>query len=201
MAAATVPQPAAHLLARGDRQPRGQDNKKTTNSTWVTCGVQGAFGTSNWNYTADITYTENKLTEATHVAFTDAITTFFSTLFGPKLGPDPFYRSQPTYSLELAPISITRSRPPSTQVSPAMPHSYSRTEESLGRAQLTDPTVRRPGGYAGVALRGRGRTARAGTTPDPRFLDGGLIFIPQSPAGPPHALRGTTKVRLRWSSR
>ena len=51
---------------------RAQDNKNTINSIRATVGVEGSL-VSDWRYTVDMTYTENKLTEATHLAFTSTI--------------------------------------------------------------------------------------------------------------------------------
>ena len=61
-----------------------QMNKNTINSIRATVGIQGALGSSDWKYTVDMTYTENKLTEAIFLAFTDAINKFFAPIFGPN---------------------------------------------------------------------------------------------------------------------
>ncbi len=97
-----------------------QDNKNTTNSTRATFGLQGAIGASNWKYIADFTYTENKLTEATYIAFTDKIENFFLTNFaGPQAGFGSGSASRRTTST--GPRTTARSRRPSMQASPAMP--------------------------------------------------------------------------------
>ena len=175
----------------------GQDNKNTTNSTRVTGGLQGGFGASNWKYIADFTYTENKLTEATHLAFTDAITNFFTPLFGPNLGPDPFFGSQPTFIPNYAQL-YTPITPAQYASFTGYATSYSRTEDSLGRVQLTDSQLfALPGGDAGVALVAEGGRQSWEYTPDPNFLDGGA-YLYTAVAGAGHRTRyaGTGEVRL-----
>ena len=62
-----------------------QMNKNTMNSIRSTIGVQGDIGASDWRYLADMTYSENKLTEATHLAFTQAVNAFYAPIFAPIL--------------------------------------------------------------------------------------------------------------------
>jgi iron complex outermembrane recepter protein len=169
-----------------------QSNKQTINSVRGTLGVQGALGTSNWNYTVDMTYTENKLIEATHVAFTDAINAFYAPIFGPEIGGQPFVYT-PNYADFYKPIT-----PAQYASFTGFATSYSRTEESLARGELTDGSLfTLPGGNAGIALVFEGGGQGWDYAPDPRFLDG-QTYLYTATAGSGHRSRyaGTMELRL-----
>jgi outer membrane receptor protein involved in Fe transport len=169
-----------------------QSNKQTINSVRATLGVQGAVGSSNWNYTVDMTYTENKLIEATHVAFTDAINAFYAPIFGPEIGGQPFVYT-PNYANFYKPITPAQYASFTGFVS-----SYSRTEDSLARAQLTNGSLfKLPGGDAGIALLLEGGGQGWDYAPDPRFLNG-ETYLYTATAGSGHRSRtaGTVELRL-----
>jgi iron complex outermembrane receptor protein len=174
----------------------GQDNKNTTNSTRGTFGVTGAIGPSNWKYTADFTYTENKLTEKTHLAFTDAIENFFLTQYaGPQVGFGP--GGDPSYAFNW-PKFYSPITPAQYASFTGYATSYSRTEDSLGRAQVTNSQLfALPGGDAGIALEVEAGRQSWQYTPDPNFLDGGA-YLYTAVAGDGSRTRdaGTAELRL-----
>lgn len=167
-----------------------QMDKDTTNSIRGTFGVTGSIGSTNWKYTADLTYTENKLIEATHLAFTDAIRNFFAPIFGPNLGPDPNF-GQPTYAVNY-PALYQPITPAQYASFTGYATSYSRTEESLARALLTDTTLfSLPGGNAGIALLAEGGRQGWDYAPDPRYLNGEAYLFTSTPG---------SGYRTRWAS-
>ena len=174
-----------------------QDNKNTNNSIRGTLGVTGNLFTTNWKYTADFTYTENRLTEATHLAFTSAIDAFFAPIYGPNLGPDPIFGTQPTYEVNYA--AFYKPITPAQYASfTGYATSYSRTEDGLARGMLTDTSLfRLPGGDAGIALVVEGGHQSWKYEPDPRFLDG-ETYLYTATAGAGHRTRyaATSELRL-----
>ena len=174
---------------------RDQDNKDTTNSVRTTLGVQGPIGASSWKYTVDFTYTENKLTEDTHLAFTDAIENFFLQMAGPQLGFGP--GGQPLYAFDWAKF-YTPITPADYASFTGYATSYSKTEDSLARAQVTNSSLfALPGGDAGIALVFEGGHQSWQYVPDPRFLDG-ATYLYTAVAGDGHRNReaGTSEIRL-----
>jgi outer membrane receptor protein involved in Fe transport len=176
---------------------RGQSNKDTNNSIRAAAGARGDLFSTNWKYTADFTFTENKLTEATHLAFTKAIDAFFAPIFGPNLGPDPIFGSQNSYAVNYA--QFYKPITPAQYASfTGYAYSYSRTEDSLARGQLTNTSLfHLPGGDAGIALVVEGGRQSWNYAPDPRFLDG-ETYLYTATAGEGHRTRwaGTTELRL-----
>ena len=174
----------------------GQDDKNTMDSIRATVGVQGDLWSSAWKYTVDMTYTENKLTEATYLAFEDAINNFFAPIFGPNLGPDPVF-GQPQYAVNYA--NFYKPITPAEYASfTGYATSYSRTEDSLARAQLTNSALfELPGGNAGIALLVEGGGQGWNYAPDPRYLDGGTyLYTATSGSGHRSRYAGTVELRL-----
>ncbi|MBS0580224.1 MAG: TonB-dependent receptor [Proteobacteria bacterium] len=170
-------------------------NKNTTNSTRATLGLQGGFGATNWKYIADFTFTENKLTEATHLAFTQKIWDFFSTIMGPQLGFGP--GGQPLYSPDWS-AYYTPITPADYASFTGYAFSYSNTQDSLGRIQLTNSSLfALPGGDAGIAVVAEGGRQGWRYDPDPAFLNGDA-YLYTAVAGDGHRTRyaGTTEIRL-----
>jgi len=146
-------------------------DKNTLNGVRGNLGLKGAFGSSDWNYDVGMTYSRQKLTEATFLQFTDEIEDFFAPIFGPNLGYNATqnaYTYEPNYAAFYQPIT------------PAQFHSfsgyatnYSYTEDSMVRGQLTDASLfSLPGGHAGLALVLEGGDQGWNYAPDPRYLDG-----------------------------
>jgi iron complex outermembrane recepter protein len=176
---------------------RGQNDKNTNNSIRATLGVTGDLLSTPWKYTVDFTYTENKLTEATHLAFTSAIDAFFAPIFGPNLGPDPIFGSQPTYAVDYA--QFYKPITPEEYASfTGYATNYSRTEDSLARGMLTNTSLfHLPAGDAGIALVVEGGRQSWNYDPDPRYLDG-ETYLYTATAGAGHRTRyaGTAELRL-----
>jgi iron complex outermembrane recepter protein len=171
-------------------------DKNTLNGVRATLGVKGAIFSSNWNYSVDFTYTENKLTEITNLAFEDPINNFFAPIMGPNLGFDPVLGANlysPNYAAfyqALTPAQYASFTGDAT--------SYSRTEESVARAEVVNSSLfALPGGNAGLAVVFDGGGQGWDYTPDPRFLDGGT-YLYTATAGSGHRSRysGTTEMKL-----
>ena len=174
----------------------GQSNKNTINSLRATIGVQGALWSTDWKYSVDMTYTQNKLTEATHLAFKSKINAFYSSIFGPNLGPDPA-TGQPTYAVNYGAF-YTPITPAQYASFTGYANSYSRTEDSLARAELTNGSLFvLPGGNAGIAALIEGGGQGWDYAPDPRYLTG-ETYLYTATAGSGHRSRyaGTVELRL-----
>jgi iron complex outermembrane recepter protein len=170
-------------------------NKNTNNGVRAILGIQGSFGASDWTYNADWTYTQNKLTERTHFLFTSGVENFFSGIMGPSLGQGPLGDTlfTPNYAALYTPIT-----PAQYASFSGFGNSYSQTEDSLLRGQLTNARLfPLPGGHAGIALVVEGGDQGWKYNPDPRFLSG-EAFNYTATAGSGHRSRYavTTEVRL-----
>lgn len=170
-------------------------DKNTTNSLRTTVGLTGGFAESSWKYDLTFTYTENRLTEMTHLQFEDEINNFYSSIFGPNLGIDPNLGDSgyhPNYVKFYTPLT-----PAQYDSFTGYATSRSRTEESLLRAQLLNSKLfELPGGNAGLAL-----VAEAGGQgweydPDPRFVDG-QTYLYTATAGSGHRARYATTAELK----
>jgi iron complex outermembrane recepter protein len=170
-------------------------NKNTNNSVRGTLGIKGDIG-ANWKWLADATWTDNKLTELTHVFMTAPTEAYLSGIYGPQLGFDPnlgTYEYEPNYGNFYQ------------TVSPALYNSinkvlasYSYTEESMLRAQVTNTNLfTLPGGNAGMALQAEGGDQGWNYAPDPNYLDGGAYGYTAT-AGSGHRSRyaGTVETSL-----
>ena len=172
-----------------------QNNKNTNNSIRATLGIQGSLWSSDWKYILDMTYTENRLTELFHVAFSDAINNFFgSTVFGPNLGTGPL--GDNLYAVNYA--AFYKPLTPAQYAGfTGYATSYSRTEDSLARAQLTNSSLfTLPGGSAGIALMLEGGGQGWDYAPDPRFLNG-QTYLFTGTAGSGHRSRTAETVEIR----
>jgi iron complex outermembrane receptor protein len=171
-------------------------NKNTTNSIRATIGAKGAL-VSDWTYAVDFTYTQNKLTESLYTSLTAPIEALFAPMFGPNLGPDPNGFGVPSYEPNYA--AFYKPLTPAQWASFSTPlNSYSRTEESLARLQVTNASLfKLPGGDAGIALVVDGGAQGWDYQPDPNFLDGGAyLYTATSGSGHRSRYSGTAEVRL-----
>ncbi len=118
-------------------------------------------------------------------------------MFGPNLGPDPIFGSQNSYNVNY-PAFYTPITPAQYASFTGYANSYSRTEDSLARAQVTNPALfSLPGGNAGIAIVAEGGAQGWDYAPDPRFLNGGT-YLYTATAGSGHRSRtaGTVELRL-----
>jgi outer membrane receptor protein involved in Fe transport len=170
-------------------------DKNTNNSVRGTLGIKGDFG-SSWKWLADMTYSDNKLTESTHLFFTQQIEAFFAPIFGPQLGYDPnlgAYEYSPNYANFYKPVT-----PAQYDSFSGDAVNYSYTEESLARAQLTNSALfALPGGNAGMAVQFEGGDQGWNYSPDPRYFDN-ETFGYTSTAGSGHRSRyaGVAEMQL-----
>jgi len=170
-------------------------SKNTLNSIRVTTGVRGVIA-DGWSYSADATYTENKLTEQLHMLFTSKINAFFAPIFGPSLGVDPDFGVNiftPDYAALYQPLT-----PQQYGSFAGVVKSYSRTEESMFRGQITNTSLfQLPGGNAGFAAVVEGGRQGWDYAPDPLYGTG-ETYLYTSTAGTGHRTRyaGTLELRL-----
>jgi outer membrane receptor protein involved in Fe transport len=176
-------------------------DKNTTNSVRGTVGIKGSWG-SSWTWLADMTYSQNKLTEATHLFFTQPIEAFFSKIYGPQGVYDPVqaaYVYEPNYAQFYKPIT-----PAQYASFSGDSYNYSYTEESMARSLVSNPKLFiLPGGDAGLALQVEGGDQCWNYAPDPRYIanpDTGQtqIFGYTSTSGTGHRSRyaGTAELTL-----
>ncbi len=172
-------------------------NKNTVNAYRATLGARGNLGTSAWTYDASLTYDSQRLTETYLVLFSQPVESFFAPLFGPSQGVDPygsgFTAYTPNYAAFYKPVT-----PAQYAGFAGFTHSYSRTEESLLRAQLTNPTLfALPGGNAGLAVVLEGGGQGWVYAPDSAYLNG-AAFGQSATSGSGHRTRtaATTELRL-----
>jgi len=187
-----------HIFAPDETGGIGNEmNKNTTNSIRATLGATGTI-IAGFSYAADFTYTENKLTESKYTALSGPINAFFSNIYGPQLpGVDPIFGAfpvfEPNYAAFYQPVTPAQYASFNGNLS-----SYSRTEESLARVVITNPSLfPLPGGNAGIALVGEGGGQGWNYAPSPAFEDG-ESFLYTSVAGSGHRSRyaGTIEVKL-----
>ena len=169
-----------------------------TNSERFTLGGRGSIGASPWSYDASMTYEQDKLTERIHMQFTTPIEDFYSSIMGPEtLDPVNGPSYTPNYPAFYQPIT-----PAEYDSFSGDAVSYSYTEFSLARGQLTDTDLfTLPGGKAALALAAEGGDEGWNYVPDPRYLDGETYGY-TSVGGSGHRSRyaGTLELRLPVTS-
>jgi iron complex outermembrane recepter protein len=172
-------------------------DEDTTNAYRFTLGLRGGLGSSDWKYDAGFTYMDQKLTERTHLLFAPAVEGFYAPMFGADLGPDPFGFGVQTFEPNFA--SFYDPVTPAQYASfSGYATSYSYTEDSLARGQLTNANLfMLPGGPAGIALVLEGGDQGWNYAPDPAFFNGDA-FGYTATAGSGHRSRwaGTTELRM-----
>jgi len=170
-------------------------DKNTLAGIRSTIGVTGALW-SGWTLALDMTYTQNKLTERTNLAFEGPINNFFSSIYGPSTGFDPNLGAN-TYN-----VNFPQFYKPLTPAQYASftgdAVSYSRTEESLARLEVLNPALfTLPGGNAGLAVVFDGGDQGWEYDPDPGFLDGGTyLYTATSGSGHRSRYSGTTELKM-----
>ncbi len=170
-------------------------DKNTLAGIRATVGVTGTLWT-NWSVSADMTYTENKLTERTQLAFETPINNFFSSIYGPNLGFDE------NLGANLYNINWSQFYQPLTPAQynsfSGQAVSYSRTEESLERLEILNSKLfPLPGGNAGLAVVFDGGDQGWDYAPDPNFLDGGTyLYTATSGSGHRSRYSGLAELKL-----
>lgn len=149
-------------------------SKQFDNSVYFTVGGSGTFGSSDWDYDLSFTHSEEHLKVNSFVRFTQPIESYFASILGPNLGPDPFFNYYPTYSPDYAkfysPIPVSDFRSFTGYVS-----TKSKTWDNLVRAKVTDAYLfSLPGGDAGLAVVAEAGNSGWDYAPDPRLLDGSV---------------------------
>jgi outer membrane receptor protein involved in Fe transport len=172
-----------------------QMNKDTTNSIRATLGAQGTIA-AGFSYTADFTYTETKLSESLYTTLFTPFENFFANILGPDLGPDPngfgSETFQPDYAQFYKPITPSQWNSLNGNIT-----THSRTEESLARLVITNPTLfSLPGGHAGLAVVGEGGAQGWDYKPSDD-LTNGESFLYTSVAGSGHRSRYASTVELK----
>jgi outer membrane receptor protein involved in Fe transport len=169
----------------------------TNKSIRATLGARGDLFGTGWKWNADFTYTQNQLTEATHLQFSSKIYNYYSSIFGPDLGPDPYGAGaqtfEPNYAQFYSPV-----KPSDYAGFSGYAVNHSETQDSLARGQLTNTALfHLPGGDAGIALEVEGGRQGWVYNPDPAFLNG-QAYLYTSTAGNGHRVRyaGTSELRL-----
>lgn len=168
------------------------DDKDTNDSIRATLGVQGDF-LSSWKYIADFTYTRNKLTERTSLLFAPQVESFFANIFGPQLGVGPLgdFEYTPNYAKFYTALTPAQYDSFFGQI-----NSYSQTEESFARAQLTTTDLfPLPGGNAGLAVELDGGDQGWFYNPSPDYFNGNA-FGYTATAGSGHRSRYASTVEL-----
>jgi iron complex outermembrane recepter protein len=149
-------------------------NSADTDAWRGTLGAHGDIGQTHWTYDLGFTYTEQKLTENTHVMLAGPVDSYYNSILGPDLGPDPYGFGVPTYTPDYAkfytPISQSQFASMSTLAT-----SRSKTEDGMLRGQLTNASLfQLRGGPAGVALAAEVGNQDWNYTPDPRYFNGDI---------------------------
>ena len=172
-------------------------NEDITNAFRISAGAQGSIASSDWTYDASFTYDEQKLDERFHMLFTSEVEAFFDQFLGPNLGPDPnglgVNSYEPDWAQFYQPVTPAEYNSFSGYIT-----SYSYTEDSLARGQLTNADLfHLPGGDAGIALVAEGGDEGWNYAPNPDFLDG-TAYAYTATAGSGHRSRyaGTLELRL-----
>jgi len=172
------------------------DDKNTNNSIRATIGASGALWSPSWRYLADFTYSLNKLSESTHLLFTDPVESFFGNIIGAPIGFNPNLGTNqyaPNYGQFFSPVTPAQYAGFSGSLI-----NRSQTEESYARAQITSTDLfPLPGGNAGLAVQVEGGDQGWTYNPDPNYFNGGAYLF-TSTAGSGHRSRyaGSTEFRL-----
>jgi len=158
-------------------------------------GGKGTVFSTPLTYDASMTFEQDKLTEHQHTQFTTPIDSFYAPLFGTQ-GFDPVaesYTYTPDYAAFYNPIT-----PADYGSFSGYTTSYSYTQSTLARGQLTDASLfALPGGNAALAVVAEGGDEGWSYSPDPRYATGEVYEI-TSVGGSGHRSRyaGTMELRL-----
>ena len=150
-------------------------SKTYERSYTLTLGTKGALGASDWEYDANITHGEDKLTQRPFARFSDAMEDYFANhVLGPDLGTDPysfgFSTFSPNYEAFYTPISNSDFNSFTGYLT-----TNAKTWQNIGRVTLTNSALAKmPGGDIGVAVLAEGGNEGWDYSPDVRLLTGGV---------------------------
>ncbi|WP_266170366.1 TonB-dependent receptor domain-containing protein [Dyella subtropica] len=171
-------------------------NRRIENAYMLTLGAKGRLGSSQWDYDASFTHSDDKLNERQFARFTKPMEAYFAShVLGPSLGVDPNGLDifTPDYAAFYSPISTADFRSFTGYTS-----TRSKTWDNLWRAQLTNASlVKMPGGDAGIAVVLEGGNQGWNYAPDTRLLTGD-VWGTSAIQGAGHRTRyaATTELRL-----
>jgi outer membrane receptor protein involved in Fe transport len=151
------------------------ENKQTENAYFLTLGINGFFGNSDWEYDLGLTHSDDHLLSRGWARLSDAIDNYFEThVLGPQYGYDPYYNAYPVFKPDYAafykpiPVSDLRGFTGYTTTN-------AKTWDNLLRGQVTNSALfSLPGGDAGLAVVLEGGNNGWDYTPDPRLLNGDI---------------------------
>ncbi|GAB2580539.1 TonB-dependent receptor [Dyella jejuensis] len=173
-------------------------SKTIENTYMLTLGAKGGIGSSNWDYDASLTHSDDKLIERSFARFKDPMEAYFAEhVLGPNLGQDPYGNGYdtyaPNYETFYTPISNTDFRSFTGYTD-----TRSKSWDNLLRAVVTNASLTQmPGGDAGIAFLVEAGNQGWDYSPDPRLLNGD-IWGTSSVSGAGHRSRyaATTELRL-----
>ena len=139
----------------------------------VTFGVEGTFGSSNWDYDIGASITRYDLDEHGWVRWADPMNQFFQDLvLGPQLGWDPYYNTYPVFDPDYAAF-YTLLTPEQMASMTGYAVSRSETKDDFIRAQVINGSLfGLGGGDAGLAVAIELGTQEWDYTPHPGYLNG-----------------------------
>jgi iron complex outermembrane receptor protein len=158
-------------------------------------GGKGTVFSTPLTYDASMTFEQDKLTERVHMQFTTPLDSYYAPIFGPE-GYDAVneaFTYTPNYAAFYNPVS-----PAAYSAFSGYATSYSYTQSTLARGQLTDPSLfALPGGNAALAFVAEGGDEGWNYTPDPRYATG-ETYEYTSVGGSGHRSKyaGTMELRL-----
>jgi len=175
-------------------------NRDDSRSYALTLGVNGTFGSSNWDYDFGVTRTDYTLTENAFARLAGPINAWFQEhILGPQLGLDPYFGAYPVFEPDYAAF-YTLMTPADFNSFTGYTKSRSKTYDNMARAQVTNGSLfSLPGGDAGVAFAVEAGNQGWDYSPDARLLDGeiwGTTAVSGSGSRSRYAVTGEMRLPL-----
>lgn len=148
-------------------------SKTIENAYMLTLGAKGGIGSSNWDYDASFTHSDDKLIERSFARFSDPMEAYFAQhVLGLNQGTDPYGNGYDTYAPHYdafySPISVADFRSFT-----GFTDTRSKSWDNLARILVTNSALfQMPGGDAGVAFLVEGGNQGWDYSPDSRLLSG-----------------------------
>jgi outer membrane receptor protein involved in Fe transport len=148
-------------------------NRDDSSSYAVTLGVNGTFGSSDWDYDVGVTRTQYRLTENSFARLAGPINAWFQDhVLGPQLGLDPYFGAYPVFEPDYAAF-YNLMTPADFNSFTGYTKSRSKTYDNMLRAQVTNGSLfSLPGGDAGIAVAVEAGNQGWDYAPDARLLNG-----------------------------